>query len=242
MGLHRDGTHYGLSAVEVHVRRIVWFQLCFLDIRTCEATGPRPQIHKEDYDTRLPLNVNDIDLEAPNPPTEDANMWTDMTFTLLRFDCNEMHRFIWRERPLLEEKKISLTQILGKVQEFIRSSEQKYLTVLNKNIPIQYMAILVYRLLTLRMHVILLHRYATTPYRPMPERLRKILLSSGVQQVECAILVETAPPLKKWAWYLGMSYLFMGESWSLTGSRHIPPIPHRPPSPLGAVWHAGAVL
>ena len=31
-------------------------QLCFLDIRTCEATGPRPQIHKEDYDTRLPLN------------------------------------------------------------------------------------------------------------------------------------------------------------------------------------------
>ena len=181
MGLHRDGTHYGLSAVEVHVRRIIWFQLCFLDIRTCEATGPRPQIHKEDYDTSLPLNVNDIDLEGPNPPTEDANMWTDMTFTLLRFDCNEMHQSIYlaRGRPLLEEKKIGLTQILGQGPGFIRSTELKYLTILNKNVPIQYMAVLVYRLLTLRMHVILLHRYATTPYRPMPERLRKILLSSG---------------------------------------------------------------
>jgi hypothetical protein len=77
--------------------------------------------------------------------------------------------------------------------------------MLNKDIPLQYMALLVYRLITYRMHVMVLHRYATLPVRPMPERLRKIILSSAVQQVECAILIETAPPLKKWAWYLGMS-------------------------------------
>jgi hypothetical protein len=203
MGLHRDGTHYGLSHVEIHVRRILWYQLCFLDIRTCEATGPRPQIRREDFDTRLPLNVNDIDLESSNPPTEDCDQWTDMTLSLIRFDCYEMHRYVWKERPRLQEMKITLTQVLGKIQDFIHASEQKYLPMMNKNIPIQYMGILSYRIMTYRMHVMVLHRYVTTDLRPMPDRLRKIVLSSGVQQVECAILIETAPPLKQWAWYLG---------------------------------------
>jgi len=128
-----------------------------------------------------------------------------MTFTLIRFDCNEMHRYIWRERPRLEERSTSLTSLLGKVQSFLHESERKYMPMLNKEIPIQYMTALVYRLLTLRMYVMILHRYATTPQRAMPERLRRILLSSGVQQVECAILIETAPVLKKWSWNLGMA-------------------------------------
>jgi len=94
MGLHRDGTHYDLSPVEIHERRMVWHQLCFLDLRTCEATGPRPQIHQDDFDTKFPLNVDDADLEDPNPPTENADRWTDMTFSLMRFDVNEMLRYL----------------------------------------------------------------------------------------------------------------------------------------------------
>lgn len=84
MGLHRDGSYYGLDAVEIHVRRLVWYQLCFLDIRTCESAGPRPQIRREDFDTEFPLNVDDADLESPDPPTRDAERWTDMTFTRMR--------------------------------------------------------------------------------------------------------------------------------------------------------------
>jgi hypothetical protein len=203
MGLHRDGSHYGLNAVEIHVRRIIWYQLCFLDIRTCEATGPRPQIHREDFDTQLPLNVNDIDVEGPNPPTQDSLGWTDMTCTRMRFECSEMHRYIWRERPRVEDKTISLTAILGKVQTFVLETERKFMPMLDKNVPLHYMTMLIYRLLTFRMYVMILHRYATSPGKPMPERLRKILLSSGVQQVECAIIIETAPAVAKWSWVLG---------------------------------------
>jgi hypothetical protein len=126
-----------------------------------------------------------------------------MTFTLIRFECGEMHRYIWHERPKLEKKKTTLTYILGRVQSFLNAAEKKYLPMLNKEIPIQYMALFVYRLLSLRMHVMILHRYASQINKPMPERLRKILLSSGVQQVECAIIIETAPILKTWAWYCG---------------------------------------
>ena len=203
MGLHRDGTNYPLSPVEIHVRRMVWHQLCFLDLRTCESTGPRPQIHKDDFDTKYPLNVNDIDLEGPNPPTEDADYWTDMTFTRMRFECSDTQRYIWFQRPRLEKKLTTLTTVLSKVQKFIDESERKYVSMMDKTRPMHYMAFLIWKLLTLRMHIMILHRYGSNSVRVMPDRLRKILLSSGVQQVECAIMVETSPSLAPWAWYCG---------------------------------------
>ena len=59
MGLHRDPSTYSSNPVEIQVRRLIWYQICFLDLRTCEATGPRPQIRRDEYDTRFPLNVDD---------------------------------------------------------------------------------------------------------------------------------------------------------------------------------------
>lgn len=227
MGLHRDGTHYGLSPVEVHVRRMVWYQLCFLDIRTCEATGPRPQIRREDFDTSLPLNVNDVDLESKNPPTKDSSLWTDMTFSRIRFEVNEMHRFTWMERPRLERKKTTLTAVLLKVQNFIAVMDKKFLPMLDKSRPVARMALLVYKMMTLRLHIMLLHRYAGNHARAMPERLRKILLTSGVQQVECAMAIETDPALQTWSWYLGeeTSGFVITNSNSLI-CRRFAPVPH----------------
>ena len=199
---------------------MVWYQLCFLDVRTCEATGPRPQIHQDYFDTKFPLNVDDADLEGPEPPTVDANRWTDMTFTLIRFEANEMHRHLWFERPRLEKKKVTLTSVLGKVQKFFNVSETKYFPWMDRQKPMHFMAFLTYKLLTLRMHVMLLHRYNSHPTRPMPDRLRKILLSSGTQQVECAVLVETNPALRPWSWYCGkLAHTYLTTNSLLITSR-----------------------
>lgn len=86
LGLHRDGALYNMTALEVHVRRMVWHQLCFLDLKTAEQTGPRPAIRRDDYDTKLPLNVDDADFLEPSPPTEDKSYWTDMTLTKIRLE------------------------------------------------------------------------------------------------------------------------------------------------------------
>jgi hypothetical protein len=227
MGLHRDGTHYGLSPVEVHVRRMVWYQLCFLDIRTSEATGPRPQIHQDDFDTKYPLNVNDEDLESDNPPTEDSDQWTDMTFSRIRFEVNEMHRYAWRERPRLENKKVSLASVLRRVQDFCAAMDKKYLPMLDKSQPIARMALLVYKLMSLRLHVMFLHRYASSREKAMPERLRKILLTSGVQQVECAMVIETDSSLRTWAWYIGRDCSTFNLGIMFTLRRSPTPISYR---------------
>jgi len=181
MGLHRDGSHYGLGPVEIHVRRLVWYQICFLDIRTCESTGPRPQIRRED---------------SPH--------FTDMTITRMRFECNEMHRLIWMERPRIERKKTTLTSLLGKIQNFRSAMEKTYLPMLDKKIPLHFMAIQIYGVLSTRMHVMVLNRYASNQHRLMPERLRQIMLGSSVLLLEHAMTIETTPALSTWVWYQGM--------------------------------------
>lgn len=159
MGLHRDGTTYGMSPVDVHVRRLIWFQISYLDIRTCEAQGPRPGIHEDDFDTKFPLNVDDNDLESTTPPTEDAQQWTDMTLTLIRFEANEMMRTLWVDRPRLEKKQVSLTTVLGKIENFRRALYAKYGPTLDTTEPIHQVASLVMSILCNRMMIMVLHRY-----------------------------------------------------------------------------------
>ncbi|KAL1394189.1 fungal-specific transcription factor domain-containing protein [Phyllosticta capitalensis] len=203
MGLHRDGAQYGLSAVETHVRRLVWYQLCFLDIRVCDSCGPRPQIREDDFDTKFPLNVDDMDFETNNPPWQDKDCFTDMTIARMRFECTEMARLIWFERPRIEKKQTTLTAVLAKCQNFRIAMEKRYGPMLDPKNPLHYMWQLVYNILSLKLHIMLLFRYASNMHRIMPERLRQTVLGSGTLLLENAIVLDTNPNLKTWIWYAG---------------------------------------
>ncbi|KIV80531.1 hypothetical protein PV11_08024 [Exophiala sideris] len=203
MGLHRDPQDtYGLSAVDCHVRRIVWFQLCHLDFRTCEGHGPRPGIKREDYDTKFPLNINDAELLSANPK-EAKTSWTDMTASRIRFECTEMQRVVWHDRIRLEKKKISLTHLLGKVESFRRAMEYKYNKIFDLDVPIQKYAQLVMNLMIQRLYVMILHRYLHNQSNRIPERLQSLTVRSAVQACESAMSLERIPGLSRWAWYNG---------------------------------------
>jgi hypothetical protein len=203
MGLHRDGESYGLNPLETHVRRLVWYQLCFLDIRTCEAQGPRPGIRKDEFDTKLPLNINDIDLHATGKPPASVDHWTDATFTILRFEVTEMMRSIWVDRPRVEARKMSLTAILSKIETFRRNMAIKYDHLFDDRIPLQRCAQVLKRLLLARLHVMVLHPYHTSVVTSMPDRLRRMMLDGGTVLLESAIVLETGPDLRTWKWYNG---------------------------------------
>lgn len=202
MGLHRDPTLYGLSPVDVHVRRLLWYQLCVLDFRTCEAYGPRPLIRSDEYDTAFPLNVNEVDLVAVDDPKE-RDYWTDMTFMRIRFECNEMNRMIWIDRIRLERKEISLTNLLGKIEKFRKELEKRYMPMLDGSDPLHRWTRCFMSLMLSRMHIMVLHRYHYSMAGDCPERLRSLLISSAVQSLEDAIELETNPDLAPWSWFSG---------------------------------------
>lgn len=210
MGLHRDGEAYGLTPLETHVRRLVWHQLCFLDIRTCEAQGPRPVIRREDYDTKLPLNCNEEELMATpgSLPPEPSESWTTNTLPLIRFEVNEMMRIIWVDRRRLEMRRTTLTAVLTKIENFRRRMSEKYDHLLDVSLPLQRYAKCVMYLLTYRLHIMILHPYYANALNPMPPRLSHLLVTSGIMVVELAIQLETNPLFQDWAWYLGAFFQY----------------------------------
>ncbi|KAL1840511.1 hypothetical protein VTJ49DRAFT_424 [Mycothermus thermophilus] len=204
MGLHRDGSAYGLSPLETQVRRLVWHQLCFLDIRTCEAQGPKPAIRREEYDTLMPLNCEEADL---TPQTvawpAAAGTWTSTLLSIMRFEINEMMRNIWTDRRKLELRKTTLTAILTKVENFRKRMLERYDRMLDERVPIQKYSKLVMQLLIFRLHVMVLHPYHSNAANPLPDKLNGLLVTSGILIIEIAIRLESNPLFRDWAWYLG---------------------------------------
>jgi hypothetical protein len=203
MGLHRDPKDiFGASPVEAHVRRTVWYQMCVLDMRTTDTQGPRPAIRRDDFDTKFPYNIDDVDLLSANPQDSDT-AWTDMTISRMRFECIEMHRVLFVDRQRLEKKQISLTHVLGKIESFRKAMEAKYYPIFDPAVPIKNYGRVVMEILLLRMHIGVLHRYHNSVSSRIPDRLRQIILTSGTQITENAVKLETMPEFKPWRWCAG---------------------------------------
>ncbi|KAF2702885.1 hypothetical protein K504DRAFT_188077 [Pleomassaria siparia CBS 279.74] len=62
LGVHRDGSNFGLRPIEIEVRRRLWAQLCILDVRFAEKLCREPTIDMNFYDTALPLSICDAEL------------------------------------------------------------------------------------------------------------------------------------------------------------------------------------
>lgn len=201
MGLHRDPSEYNYGPVETHIRRLIWYQLCFLDLRTAEVQGPRVAIRSEDFSTKFPLNINDADLIAGR--TEESREWTDMTFACLRFESQELIRETFVDRIRLEQKKLSITGAIGKVETARRNMYEKYGPIFNRPdlTPVQYAASVTMSFMMHRLHIILLHKFYNSWQAKMPDRLVQLIINTGTQQLEDAVTLETSPDLRPWIWY-----------------------------------------
>ena len=220
MGLTVDGVQHAFSSIQVHLRRLVWYQLSLLDIRTCEAMGPRPQMQPEYVSTKLPLNVDEADIHHASV---DAPRWTDMTVTLIRMKCNEFIRTVWTERRLLQQKKTTVAKVLAKIESFRRDMRQRYGVMVDMDIPIQRYGRLVYEIQTLRTYAMILHQYHLHPGIDMSgecrlsdlfppiyladqecqDRLKRLFIRQGINTMNAVMEFETAPDLAQWKWFAG---------------------------------------
>ncbi|RSL50755.1 hypothetical protein CEP53_008682 [Fusarium sp. AF-6] len=62
MGYHRDGTQLHLSPFETEMRRRIWWQIVFYDIKLGIDCGLAYSCIPKRFDTKQPLNLNDADL------------------------------------------------------------------------------------------------------------------------------------------------------------------------------------
>lgn len=198
MGLHRDPSEYGFSPAECQTRRLIWYQICYLDIKTSSIQGPRPFIHADGYTTRLPL-----DLTLPTPLQTTPRPCHDLIFPMIRFECQEMQRKCSKMRQRVDQKKLSITKAISKVEAFRIAMEAKYTPFLDSPSPspMQKMARLVMTLFISLLYPFLLHRYMNSVTYRIPDRLRQIVLVKGTAALEAAVKLDASEDLQHWAWY-----------------------------------------
>lgn len=199
MGLHRDPSEYGFSPAECQTRRLIWYQICYLDIKTSAIQGPRPFIHPDGYTTCLPL-----DMTSPTPLLPNTSRAChDLIFPMIRFECHEMQRKCLRMRQRLDHKKLSLAKAISKVEAFRIAMDAKYTPFLDSPSPspMQKMARLVMTLFISLLYPFLLHRYMNSVTYCVPDRLRQIVLVKGTEALEAAVKLDASEDLQQWAWY-----------------------------------------
>lgn len=84
MGYHRDGTHLSLSPFETEMRRRIWWQIVFFDIKLGIDSGLTHSSVPEHFNTKSPLNLNDADLfpDATDPLVHKEGP-TEMAFVIV---------------------------------------------------------------------------------------------------------------------------------------------------------------
>lgn len=207
LGVHRDGTNFGLSPFETEMRRRLWWHICLLDIRAAEDHGADPTIIEPLYDTRLPLNVNDADLtpEMTEVPAEREGC-TEMTFSLIRFEvcvANRRLNYVPPGSKLCNEKAAALT-IEDKeklIEELHKRLEERYLRHCDMNIPMDWVCSTVGRLVMGKMWLVVHHPLQRADRgKSMSNETRERLFLTSIEVIEFTRLLESNENTAKWGW------------------------------------------
>jgi hypothetical protein len=94
LGLQRDGSHFErLAPYEIQMRRRIWWLVLTLDLAASEDQGLDLVVPNDSFDTKLPLNLNDVDIgtETKQMP-QGLEGVTDMSITRIYFGTSQIVR------------------------------------------------------------------------------------------------------------------------------------------------------
>lgn len=201
LGLHRDGAYFGhLTPYEIEMRRRLWWALCCLDVRASEDQGTEYTISRGSFDTKVPLNINDTDIEPATTqmPIERVGL-TDMTFTLTSFlicgvSRQMMAQSALEDAPALEEQSRLLNGLYEKLNQlFFQYASDGTIT--------QWVGIVVARVviakLTLFIYMPILF---SSPSEQLTIEIRNKLLVSAIELAEYNHALHAEPGCRHWRW------------------------------------------
>ncbi|OCT49494.1 putative C6 transcription factor [Cladophialophora carrionii] len=241
LGVHRDGTNFGLNPFDTEMRRRLWWQISLLDNRSAEDHGVDPTFTEQFYDTKVPLNLNDDDIYPgmKEYPKERTGA-TEMTFCLIRYELSVFSRRFNFTAPgghgAFHDQELSLEEKERLIDECHRRLEDKYLQHCDMNMPIYWVAATVARLILAKMWLIVHHprAYSVSDGEPsLPPEIRDRVFITSVEVIEFSHLLEKNENTAKWGWLFRTYMQWQSVAFALSE------ICTRPPGPdIDRAWKA----
>lgn len=205
LGLHRDGTHFPeLPPFDREIRRRVWWHLHYLDCCASEDHGSDPTSADLNSDTRVPLNINDSDLDQTTTEISltDHEGITDITFCLIRYDITRTRRMIKISRSMTE-KEILLKACYQRL-------ESKYLSYCQHGGTLYWLAENIARMAIAREWLLLYHDQSRLDRsHTISRKMKDRLFLTNLQIIERSIQLESDSRANEWRWLIPRSHQWL---------------------------------
>jgi hypothetical protein len=228
MRLHRDGSFLGLSPFETEMRRRLWWHVVHLDFRISDLLGVKLSLDLFIGDTKMPLNVEDEDLnpDMVDFPPERTGL-TSVVICLVRCEIGE---FLRRFSPLspngidwdnLSSPDVTLAKkdsMINQLQDMLESNFVRYCDPSNTlHIFLSIMVRCAICKITLFAHDP--RRHAKSPSK-IPQSERDIIFTNATKLLEYVNLIRSSPGLEKYMWQIGTSFLWNALLFVLAETRY----------------------
>lgn len=202
LGLQRDGTHFThLTPFEIEMRRKVWRLVCALDVRASEDQGTDLTIPSGSFDTRVPLNLNDedIDPETKHMPTERDGV-TDMSFARIFFGMDDIVRQMMA--PSVRDGVAGLEDQSRLLNKIYQNFEQGYCQHTTESGNIAYwVGVTIARLVMAKMTLIVfLPILFSSQSEDISDEVRTKLLVSAIEVAEYNHALNAEQACRQWRW------------------------------------------
>ncbi|CAG8001618.1 unnamed protein product [Penicillium salamii] len=205
LGLHRDGSHFDLGPFETEMRRRLWWYIYLLDVRSSDSQATSPQIREGDYDTLLPLNINDDDLSPDMAETPlERTGFTEMTLTLVRCEILKLHRKLMQSNNVVNnEGHNALFQTrLQAIEETRIALDERYLQYCDLDIAIHWVTATIGRVALARSWLVSHFSLMTVKgfQRGLIPGKCDLLIFTAIEVLEFVYLLESHENTTKWSW------------------------------------------
>ncbi|KAI0193807.1 fungal-specific transcription factor domain-containing protein [Astrocystis sublimbata] len=215
LGLQRDGAEYGFTPFEVEERRRLWWNLAGFDRRLGEMCGSTITAISTGGNCKLPLNINDGDLNthAKDPPPLHIGA-TEMIFALTRLEFAKAPGNDKMKAQLSAANPQAVTNLAdhrlsGYLDQFAHYMEETYLKYCDPKIPVHYMTLLMTRAHICKLKIISgFFRVAITAPSTLPAAESEALLIEAIRMLEYDSMLQAHEKLKGFLWYTNMHFPF----------------------------------
>ncbi|PWW74380.1 hypothetical protein C7212DRAFT_365365 [Tuber magnatum] len=206
-GCHKDGANLGLDPVQTEQRRRCWAAILMLDAFQASAFGRPSMMRATQFETRMPLDVNDVDITRTGV-REASSRPTQMTYLNLKFRLLNITSKIYEK--LFGAEKADYSTIIELDQE-IRNEQNtwpsKYsadgtgLNELRANDQVHWYILHGH----LHQMFLLLHRpyfhRSSAEKHPVVSDSRRQCIESATSILEIYNILNTKPKYQPYRWY-----------------------------------------
>jgi len=200
LGLHQDPTSHEMAPLVTEMQRRLWWQIVILDVLTAEENDMDPAIHEHTFDTKMPSNFNDQDLDGSmtTPPSPSGGR-TEMIFALQRIAISYAARKILFSAKFVMDNGYEILSVEQKtdfIDDLQRMLHEKYYRHCDPQIPLCALTTTASRLVLSRMKLTVASSRRSGDPSPSPSNLMMscIHIVEGIQYLHAHELHE------KWIW------------------------------------------